>query len=234
MPRPTIIQSIILSSVLTFALAACSAQPQTKVELTQVRTRPDITNFEKWHEVTAEPVMIDARSIPMCLGVSPIALGETKTNDTTDEKFSLPQPDARTVHFESELGSELLSEVGSVRIFVNPIGESAFLKQKKPKFPEGTVIVKVRHDGRTNGTSETAVKSSSKPGEVKFLTVMQKLPAGTSPETGDWQYLVYAPDATTELKKHNLPNCQSCHEQWKNTDYVSREYLTKDQVAKLK
>lgn len=136
----------------------------------------------------------------------------------TDTKSSHPSP--KQIELTSELGTQKIGATGYVAIFVNGIGESVFLGRKSPDFPAGTIIVKERlEDPRF--------------GEPIILTVMHKLPAGTSPKTGDWQYLVYAPDAITELKKHNLPNCQNCHEKWKSTDYVSREYLTKEQIAKL-
>ncbi len=168
----------------------------------------DISDYSTWKEVTLTRPYIDGSWAVMCM---PALRTELMTNHATP----------KTLEFKSELGTQQIADRGYVAIFVNPIGEQAFLTQKNPVFPEGTVIVKARRDDIFNGPPI-------------FLTVMRKLTAGSSPKTGDWQYIVYAPDAKTELKDHNLPDCKSCHAKWQSTDFVSREYLNKDQLALLK
>ncbi|MFM9873474.1 MAG: cytochrome P460 family protein [Fimbriimonadaceae bacterium] len=170
--------------------------------------RPDISNFKSWKEVTLTRPYIDGTWKMMCLPPN-----RTATISS--------HPSKELMDFRSELGTKQIGTEGYVAIFVNKVGESCFLGERTPHFPEGTIIVKARLEDPVLG-------------EAVFLSVMYKLPAGTSPESGDWQYLVYAPDAKIELKKHNLPNCQNCHNQWKSTDYVSREYLTTEQQLNLR
>ncbi len=186
------------------------------VELTKIPAI-DIGDYKSWKQVTKEPHLTNGRLMMSCIAV-------TTPNDphSPNPTLTVPASDRGTeVVFKSELGDQELSRYAYIHIFVNKLGEDALLKQAKPKFPAGSIIVKERHSSRESKVAD-------------YVTVMRKLPAGSKPETSDWQYLVFAQDAKTKLKKHNLPDCVSCHNKWKDTDYTSREYLTPEQLAVLK
>lgn len=209
--------SFLLISLAVLALAACTPTPkQEKSELslasTQELTALDISDYKSWTKATKEPHLTNGELIMSCVAMEPAPY-----DPHTPVPDSFPNP----VVFKSEQGEKELYRYAYIHIYVNPTGEPSLLKDAKPNFPEGSIIVKERHSSWESKTAD-------------YITVMRKLPTGTKPETGDWQYLVYAQDAKTELKKHNLPDCMSCHAQWKETDYVSREYLTKEQLAALK
>lgn len=214
--------SFLLISLTVLALVACAPTPkQEKSELPladkQELPAIDISDYKSWTKVTKEPHLTNGQMIMSCIPV-PIPDDPHSPKPT----LTVPPNDKGTeVIFESELGKQELYRYAYIHIYVNEIGEPSLLKDAKPNFPEGSIIVKERHSSWESKTAD-------------YITVMRKLPAGTKPETGDWQYLVYAQDAKTELIKHNLPDCMSCHAQWKDTDYVSREYLTQEQLTTLK
>jgi hypothetical protein len=103
-----------------------------------------------------------------------------------------------------------------VTVYVNGIGTVAMMHAKTPVFPLGTVIVKE--------------KAAAAGGPPELLTVMRKCEKGYDPSSGDWQYLVLNGAATQVTAEGKLQTCQSCHAQWRKTDYVSRGYLP-DSVA---
>jgi hypothetical protein len=47
-------------------------------------------------------------------------------------------------------------------------------------------------------------------------------------------FLVFDGTATHVQAQGDVQKCQSCHAQWKQTDYVSRAYLTDEMTRKLK
>ncbi len=108
-----------------------------------------------------------------------------------------------------------------VTVYVNKIARQAMLYQKKPKFPQGSLIVKEK-------LSSTGSKSP------ELLTVMYKREKGYSPSAGDWEYLVLNGAGTKTQSRGRLENCQSCHAQWKETDYVSRAYFTDIMMSKFR
>lgn len=219
--------TFLLVSLAILGLAACAPTAvvsDNKLSLAstgeKVSTTPtiDISNYKFWKKVTKEPHLTNGRLIMSCVRIEPVPDDPHSPVPTLTVPPSAKEAE---VIFESELGKQELYKYAYIHIYVNKLGEDAMLKQAKPKFPVGSIIVKERH-------------SSSDSKKADYITVMRKLPAGTKPETGDWQYLVYARDAKIELKEHNLPDCMSCHAQWKDTDYTSREYLSQEQLAALK
>lgn len=97
-------------------------------------------------------------------------------------------------------------------VYVNAAGRKAMLEQKLPRFPVGSVIVKEKHPSEKSKTPE-------------LLTVMRKREKGYNPKQGDWEYLVFDGDGKKSQAAGRLENCQNCHKQWKEGDYVSRRYL---------
>jgi hypothetical protein len=106
-------------------------------------------------------------------------------------------------------------------VYVNDIGRRAMLSQKKPNFPEGSVIVK----------EKLAAKDSQMP---ELLTVMIKQKQGFNPASGDWEYMVLDGTGTKIEGRGNLQNCQSCHLANQKTDYIFRTYLPDEVASRLK
>jgi hypothetical protein len=108
-----------------------------------------------------------------------------------------------------------------VTVYVNKIAWSAMLYQKKPVFPLGSLIVKEKLPSPDSTSPE-------------LLTVMRKREKGYSPEAGDWEYLVLDGAGEKIQARGRLENCRSCHQQWKETDYVSRVYFTDTMTRKFR
>ena len=108
-----------------------------------------------------------------------------------------------------------------ITVYVNDIGRKAMLEQEKPKFPEGSVIVKEKLPDEQSQTPE-------------LLTVMIKQKKGFNPESGDWEYMAVNGDGTEVEERGILANCQACHFNEQRTDYIFRTYLSKAQYKKLK
>lgn len=92
-----------------------------------------------------------------------------------------------------------------VTIYVNKTGADAYRKLSAP-LPEGTIIAK-----------ETFEDKNGKPGKLVEISVMKKLKAGQSKDSGDWYFAVLNPDGT--LKEENGKTCIECHS-FSANDYV--------------
>lgn len=106
-------------------------------------------------------------------------------------------------------------------VYVNEVGRRAMLNQKKPKFPEGSVIVKEKLPAKDSRTPE-------------LLTVMIKQKQGFNPASGDWEYMVVDGTGTKLQGRGDLQNCHACHLANQKTDYIFRTYLPNDVASKLK
>lgn len=107
-----------------------------------------------------------------------------------------------------------------VSVFVNPAGADAMMKQLKPTFPEGTMIVKEKHATAQDSTPE-------------LLTAMIKRTKGFYPDGGDWEYFVLDGAASKIVSAGKQESCRGCHVLAKNTDYVLRSYLPTEVQSKL-
>ncbi len=108
-----------------------------------------------------------------------------------------------------------------ITVYVNGPGKNAMMKEKHPRFPQGSVLVK----------EKLSHKESTSP---ELLTVMVKREAGYNPENGDWEYLSVDGTGKEVHERGRLEKCQSCHIMQKATDYVSRSYLPREVRKKLK
>jgi len=108
-----------------------------------------------------------------------------------------------------------------VIVYVNDIGSNAMLKEKTPHFPQGSIIVKEKLEKEDSAAPE-------------LLTVMVKREAGFNPDNGDWEFMVFDGAGKKIQAQGRLENCQACHLSEKKTDYVSRRYLTWDQMQQMK
>lgn len=197
-------------AILLFA-TGCSP----KVDVKPLKSQPlaEVKDYKQWKEVTIDPVLVDESFLISCIGPP-----ETVTESE--------HPFAKTAELKTEHGTQKISQTGYIRVFVNELGESAMMNERQPVFPAGTIIVKAKQP-------DSGFKSFPTD-PVEHLTVMRKLHPNESPRTEDWEYLVFVAESTKPVKNHNLPDCFSCHIKWKNTDYVSREYMTKEQLANLR
>ena len=105
-----------------------------------------------------------------------------------------------------------------IRVFVNRVGEAAFLPDRKGSFPPGTVIIK----------EKLSADSPVSPGFAFGAMVKHAAPAFS--RTGGWQFL-YA-ERTESLKWRNgAQACSSCHATRRSTDFVFAGYQAESRVA---
>jgi hypothetical protein len=146
----------------------------------------------------------------------------TKVNDQPQKMLSrISSQCARATPAQEEAESTNPHKDKYVNVFVNAIGEREMLTKKSPKFPVGTVVVK----------EKLASPDSEMP---ELLTVMIKRGRGFNPEVGDWEFMVVSGDASEVTAKGKLENCQTCHLDYKQNDYLTREYLPDNIEKKLK
>ncbi len=108
-----------------------------------------------------------------------------------------------------------------INVFVNDLGKNEMLMKMKPQFPVGTIIVKEKL---------TTIESKT----PELLTVMIKRKKGFNPKIGDWEFLTFNGAGTKITARGKLENCQKCHLEMKDTDYISRTYLPSEIREKLK
>ena len=98
-----------------------------------------------------------------------------------------------------------------ITVYVNNIGRKAMFA-KNPRFPEGSIIVKEKirdYEART----------------PVLYTIMRKRESGYNPKLGDWEFLVVGPNGSEVLGKGRLENCQGCHHNTPESDFVFRTYV---------
>ena len=108
-----------------------------------------------------------------------------------------------------------------ITVYVNEVGAHAMMREKNPRFPQGSIIVKEKLPG----------KDSSSP---ELLTAMIKREAGYNPQNGDWEYMSLDGAGREVRARGRLESCQACHMLVKDNDYVSRNYLPPAVWEKLK
>jgi len=103
-------------------------------------------------------------------------------------------------------------------VYVSPMAKEIMLSGKGT-YPEGSLVIK----------SKLATAESKTP---ELFTVMQKMPAGYDEEHGDWKYLVVDGSTFKLLAAGRIDSCKSCHDQYAETDYVTRVYLKEKNSSK--
>lgn len=174
-----------------------SIKNETSIAQTKPKQVKEIEGYRNWKKVNATPYLMPDVVAKSCV-IYKSASGEPVDHSTyphDDQKF--------------------------LTVYVNDIGRKAMFEQQKPKFPEGSVIVKEKLSDRGSQTPE-------------LLTVMIKQEKGFNPENGDWEYMVVNGDGTKAEGRGNLANCQACHFNRQETDYIFRTYLSKAEYNKLK
>ncbi len=88
-------------------------------------------------------------------------------------------------------------DTAAIAVYVNEAGRKAMMKQAKPRFPAGSIIVKEKF-----GTMES--------GRPELLTVMMKREEGYDPDGGDWEYLVVDGEVSEIRARGALATCSPC------------------------
>jgi hypothetical protein len=112
-------------------------------------------------------------------------------------------------------------------IYVTPGGEET-LRSGNGTYPVGTLIVKEKFPGphAENRDPVKAKKTDRKP-QPELFTVMLKREAGYHPECGDWEFMLVTGDLQNVAARGKIDSCVACHQEYKQTDYVSRAYMPK-------
>jgi hypothetical protein len=95
-------------------------------------------------------------------------------------------------------------------IYINDIGKAVNLGPAPYKYPEGTIVVKESYKDKATW---------QKKGK-KVLTIMIKQAEGTSPETGDWGYVMGAKGKLSTGTSKWAKFCTKCHVFAASKDYV--------------
>lgn len=68
----------------------------------------------------------------------------------------------------------------------------------------------------------------------ELLMAMVKREKGFNAPSNDWEFLVLSGDAKNIQAQGKLDNCIACHTAKRSNDFVFRNYLSKDDLMKLK
>jgi hypothetical protein len=112
-------------------------------------------------------------------------------------------PEAKSPH-------RLYSDSAYCNVFVNDEAKQPLL-EGEGVYPVGAYIVKQK------------LESADSTRGVLYTT-MRKRESGYDPEHGDWEYAIRDGQGLV-LAEGRIGSCIECHEAYKETDYVTREYL---------
>lgn len=90
-------------------------------------------------------------------------------------------------------------DLHNIRILADPSAHPAYDGRAEP-FPVGSVVIKEEYDFGDTRCS----------GEILQWTVMEKRPAGSSPDTLDWRWQQV--DASGRVVEEDGPRCIGCHQ----------------------
>lgn len=144
-----------------------------------------LAGYKHWTRANKKPALELSQTALLCRSVTAAELEQEKTNPHNDKY---------------------------IVVYVNDIGKHALLRETKPTYPVGTLIVKEKRTKPNSATPE-------------LCTVMLKREAGYNPKGGNWQYFVTDGTATRFQNNGDSADCKSCHEKQKPVDYVFRRYL---------
>jgi hypothetical protein len=83
---------------------------------------------------------------------------------------------------------------------------------RQPLYPVGSIIGREKHDERIGHKPEKVI-------------AMVKRENGFSPETGDWEFLMFDGQTLSLTMRETVGSCAACHAQAKQTDWSFRSYL---------
>jgi cytochrome P460 len=106
-------------------------------------------------------------------------------------------------------------------IYINSKGAATQQGHAPYKYPEGTILVKETFKN----------KAAYDKGSKFILTIMIKQKAGSSPETGDWGFVMGAKGKVSTGKSKWAKFCSNCHVYAASNDYV---FMNADFMAGMK
>jgi hypothetical protein len=194
MLRKMIVLAVVVGISCVVWKLARSERLTTETPASQIPGSELIVGYQQWTRVNPKPAVLPSQIAIQCARPT-FQQQEIEENNPHRDKF--------------------------VVVYVNDIGKDAMMKEKKPKFPEGSIIVKEKYPAVDHVAPE-------------LLTVMRKREAGYNQKNGDWEYMVFDGAATKVLVRGKLEPCQGCHLMHEQTDFVSRNYLPDEIWKKLK
>lgn len=112
-------------------------------------------------------------------------------------------------------------------VYVTPGGEEV-LRSGAGTYPVGTLIVKEKFPGPYTGKFDPdKEKISERKPQPELFTIMLKREAGYHPECGDWEFMMVTGDLRQVAARGKIDSCVACHQEYKQTDFVTRAYLPK-------
>ncbi|MDX1928399.1 MAG: cytochrome P460 family protein [Pirellulaceae bacterium] len=96
-------------------------------------------------------------------------------------------------------------------VYVNDKAKEPMLSGKG-NYPEGAIVIK----------SKLATVDSQQP---LLFTVMEKMAEGYDSDRGNWKYTVIDGTSYRQVASGRIDSCIDCHSLYKQTDYITREYL---------
>jgi len=112
-------------------------------------------------------------------------------------------------------------KMGYREIYINSIGAPIQAGHAPYKYPEGTIVVKEAYKN----------KKAYEKGSKYIVTIMIKQKAGSSPETGDWGFVMGAKGKVSTGTSKWAKFCNRCHVYAAPKDYV---FMSGDFVRSLK
>lgn len=85
-----------------------------------------------------------------------------------------------------------------IKVLADPSSAAAYQQRDRP-FPDGGVVLKAEYDFSDMDCT----------GDVVQWTVMESLPEGSAPDTGDWHWQKV--DVTRKVVSENDERCITCH-----------------------
>src|SRR5262249_21569935 len=113
-----------------------------------------------------------------------------------------------------------------ITVYVNKIGRSAMFSTETPRFPEGSVIVKEKIEKPLDARGfNIGPKQPLEDLTPSLYTLMIKREPGYNPAAGDWEFAVASGKEFQIEASGKLENCQACHLEKRDQDFVFRSYL---------
>ncbi len=97
-------------------------------------------------------------------------------------------------------------------VYVNSLAKETMLSGDGI-YPVGSIVIK----------SKLTKRDSQEP---ELFTVMEKMENGYDAEHGNWKYIVADGKTFKQIATGRIDSCIECHTQYKETDYITREYMT--------
>ena len=143
------------------------------------------------------------------MAVSAVAGNEQKLHRLTEKAFRMAPLPATRCRLDP---TQSPPHVGYYcHVFVNDAAKEP-ITTGKGKYSVGSVIVKQKYFSKLARKTE-------------LFTIMRKMESGYDDENGDREYSIVDSAGAEVLSRGRDESCISCHTFYKDTDYVSREYL---------